>query len=148
MVFYYVIFASSDLPGTVVAVFVFSLSFGATAGSLMWSAVKAVEEGQSEAALALGFTNDETFFGVVMPQAARQFLPLLSGQLVSMCKGARSPLRGSAHQGTCLESPASKTSLVGLAGTCRLHDVLMARAASPALVMSLLVTAAQAVENL
>lgn len=45
-----------------------------------------MDEGQSEAALALGFTDDETFFGVVMPQAARQFLPLLSGQLVSMCK--------------------------------------------------------------
>lgn len=51
MVFYYVIFASSELSGTVVAVLVFSLSFGATAGSLMWSSVQAVDEGQGEAAM-------------------------------------------------------------------------------------------------
>lgn len=53
---------------------------------LMWNSVKAVDAGQSEASLALGFTENQTFFGVVLPQAAHQFLPLLSGQLVSLAK--------------------------------------------------------------
>lgn len=86
MVFYYVIFGSVDIPGAAVAVCVFSLSFGATTGSIMWNAIKAVDIGQSEASLALGFTNNQTFFGVVLPQAAHQFLPLISSQLVSMAK--------------------------------------------------------------
>lgn len=86
MVFYYVVFGSVDLPGAVVAILVFTLAFGASAGSIMWNAVRAVDVGQSEASLALGFNDNETFFGVVLPQAARNFLPLLSGQFVSLAK--------------------------------------------------------------
>ena len=86
MVFYYVIFGSANLSGTVVAICVFTLAFGATAGSIMWNAVSAIDVGQSEASLALGFNDNQTFFGVILPQAARQFLPLISGQLVSLAK--------------------------------------------------------------
>lgn len=86
MVFYYVIFGSIDLPGVVVATVVFSLSFGASAGAIMWNAVRAVDVGQSEASLALGFNDRETFRKVILPQAAQQFLPLLQGQLVSLVK--------------------------------------------------------------
>ena len=56
MVFYYVIFGSANLSGTVVSIIAFTLAFGATAGSIMWSSVRAVDGGQSEASLALGFT--------------------------------------------------------------------------------------------
>lgn len=86
MVFYYVVFGALDIPGVIVAIVVFSLSFGAAAGRIMWNAVKAVDEGQSEASLALGFNDDETFFGVILPQAARRFLPLLSAQFVTLIK--------------------------------------------------------------
>ncbi|MDO4797659.1 MAG: ABC transporter substrate-binding protein/permease [Coriobacteriales bacterium] len=86
MVFYYVIFGSANLSGTVVSIFAFTLAFGATAGSIMWSSVRAVDGGQSEASLALGFSENQTFFGVVLPQAAHQFLPMLSSQIVSLTK--------------------------------------------------------------
>ena len=43
MVFYYVIFGSVNLSGTVVSIIAFTLAFGATAGSIMWSSVKAVD---------------------------------------------------------------------------------------------------------
>lgn len=86
MVFFYVIFGSIDIPGMVVAIIVFTLAFGASAGAIMWNAVRAVDVGQSEASLALGFNDNETFFGVVLPQAARNFLPLLQGQFVSLIK--------------------------------------------------------------
>ena len=86
MVFYYVIFGSIDIAGTIVASIVFTLSFGASAGSIMWNAVRAVDAGQREASLALGFTEQETFHQVVLPTAARRFLPTLSGQLVSLVK--------------------------------------------------------------
>ena len=86
LVLYYVIFGSSDVPGTVISIIAFTLAFGATAGSIMWNAVQAVDAGQDEASLALGFTKRQTFFGVVLPQAAHQFMPLLSGQFVNLTK--------------------------------------------------------------
>ena len=86
LVLYYVIFGSSDISGTVVSIIAFTLAFGATAGSIMWNAIQAVDAGQDEASLALGFTERQTFFGVVLPQAAHQFMPLLSGQFVNLTK--------------------------------------------------------------
>ncbi len=72
--------------GGVGAGIVFTLAFGATSGSLMWNALQAVDAGQTEAALALGLTDREAFFGIVLPQAARHFMPLLQGSLVSLVK--------------------------------------------------------------
>ena len=86
MVFFYVVFGAVRISGVVVAIVVFTLMFGASAGAIMWNAVRAVDVGQTEASLALGFTDRETFFGVVLPQAAQSFLPLLKGQFVSLVK--------------------------------------------------------------
>ena len=83
---YYVVFGSTDISGTVVSTIAFTLAFSATAGSIMWNAVQAVDAGQDEASLALGFTKSQSFFGVVLPQAAHQFMPLLSGQFVNLTK--------------------------------------------------------------
>ena len=83
---YYVVFGSADISGTVVSIIAFTLAFGALSGSIMWNAVQAVDVGQDEASLALGFTERQTFFGVVFPQAAHQFMPLLSGQFVNLTK--------------------------------------------------------------
>ena len=86
MVLYYVVFGALDVSGTLVAILAFTLVFGASAGSIMWNAVRAVDVGQSEAGRALGFSDRSTFFLVVLPQAARRFLPLLRGQFVSLVK--------------------------------------------------------------
>jgi ABC-type amino acid transport system permease subunit len=69
-----------------VSTIAFTLAFSATAGSIMWNAVQAVDAGQYEASLALGFTKIQSFFGVVLPQAAHQFMLLLSGQFVNLTK--------------------------------------------------------------
>ena len=86
MLLYYAIFGAIDIPGTVVAILAFTLMYGATSGSIMWNAVRAVDPGQAEAGRALGFGDSDTFFLVVLPQAARQFAPLLIGQFVSLVK--------------------------------------------------------------
>ena len=86
MVFYYVIFGALDISGIVVAIVVFTLSFGAVSESLMTNAVDGVDSGQREASLALGFSEGESFRGVVLPQAAARFVPLLQGSLVSLVK--------------------------------------------------------------
>ena len=86
MVFYYIVFGRIDLPGVVVAIVVFTLAFGAASGATMWNCVSAVGRGQEEASLALGFDDSETFMNVILPQAARQFVPLLQAQLVNLVK--------------------------------------------------------------
>ena len=86
MLFYYVIFGSLDISGIIVAIIAFTLIFAAFAGSIMWNAIRAVDVGQNEAGRALGFSDRETFLLVVLPQAARQFAPLLIGQFISLIK--------------------------------------------------------------
>ena len=86
MVLYYVVFGAIDIPGMIVAILAFTLIFGASSGSIMWNAIRAVDAGQTEAGRALGFGDRDTFFLVVLPQAARQFVPLLVGQFVSLVK--------------------------------------------------------------
>ena len=86
MLFYYVVFGSASISGAVVAIVAFTLLFGASTGSTMWNAIRAVDAGQTEAGRALGFSDNKTFFLVVLPQAARRFAPTLISQFVGLIK--------------------------------------------------------------
>ena len=86
MVFYYVVFGSIDIAGEVVAILAFAMSFGATAGITMWTAVTGIDPIQYETGLALGYTRRQVFYKIVFPQAAQKFVPQLMGQFVSLVK--------------------------------------------------------------
>ena len=86
MVLYYVVFGSISVPGTLVAILAFTLAFGSTAGSTMWTAVSGIDVIQEETGLALGYTRKEVFRKIVFPQARQQFVPQLMGQFVSLVK--------------------------------------------------------------
>ena len=86
MVLYYVVFGSLDMPGVVVAIMTFTLAFGATSGSTMWTAVTGIDTIQEETGLALGYTRDAVFKKIIFPQARQQFTPQLAGQFVSLVK--------------------------------------------------------------
>lgn len=86
MVLYYVVFGSMDIPGVLVAIMAFTLSFGATAGATMWTAVRSLNSIQEETGLALGFSRQKVFREIIFPQAMTQFLPQLMGQFVSLVK--------------------------------------------------------------
>ncbi len=86
MVLYYVVFGSLNVPGVVVAIIAFTLSFGATSGSTMWTAVSSIDVIQEETGLALGYTRQNVFKKIIFPQAMQQFMPQLTGQFVSMVK--------------------------------------------------------------
>lgn len=86
MVLYYVAFGAISVPGTVVAILAFTLLFGAASGSVMWNAVRSMDVGQAEAGRALGFGDRDTFYLVVLPQAARNFAPLLVSAFVTLVK--------------------------------------------------------------
>ncbi len=86
MVLYYVVFGSIDISGVIVAIMAFTLTFGSTAGTTMWTAVDSIDIIQEETGLALGYTRQEVFSKIIFPQARQQFMPQLMGQFVSLVK--------------------------------------------------------------
>lgn len=86
MILYYGIFGSVDISGIVVAIIGFSINFAAYSSEMMRAGIETVDRGQSEAALAMGYTKRQTFFKIVFPQAAGNFIPVLKGEFISMVK--------------------------------------------------------------
>jgi polar amino acid transport system substrate-binding protein len=64
----------------------FTLTFGAAVFDLLKMGVGAVENGQYEASYALGFSNRQTFFRIILPQALPHVLPAYRGEIVSLIK--------------------------------------------------------------
>lgn len=86
MILYYVVLKDVNLDGIWVAVLGFTLTFGASVYGMLKSGTEAVGPGQEEASYALGFNDRETFFGIILPQAARHFMPSYKAEVVSLIK--------------------------------------------------------------
>ncbi len=86
MVLYYIVFRSVGIGGIIVSVIGFTLTFGASMYGMLCSGVNAVDRGQTEAAYALGYTDRQTFFQIILPQAAQHFMPGYRGQVISLLK--------------------------------------------------------------
>ncbi len=86
MILFYVVFARTGLDGVWVAIIGFGMNFGAYVSEMMRTGIEAVDRGQMEAALSLGYTKVRAFFRIVFPQAARHFLPVYQGEFISMVK--------------------------------------------------------------
>ena len=86
MIMFYVVLASTGFSATVIAIISFSMVFAAYVSEMFRTAIQSVNKGQSEAGVALGFTSWQTFFYIVLPQAARAVLPVYKGEAVSLFK--------------------------------------------------------------
>lgn len=86
MILYYVIFARVDIDAIAVAVIGFALNFAAYVGEMFRSGINGIPKGQTEAALALGFSKYAAFRKVILPQVLRRILPIYRGEFVSMLK--------------------------------------------------------------
>ncbi len=86
MILYYVVFKKTGIQAVWVAVIGFSLNFGAYASEILRSGINGIDKGQREAALALGFTENQAFFHFILPQAAVNFLPVCRGEIISLLK--------------------------------------------------------------
>ncbi len=84
LIMFYVVFASSGMSASLVAIITFALSFASSAGSIFESSISTVPVGQTEAGLSLGFTPFKTFTGIVLPQALHHGLPLYAGECVKL----------------------------------------------------------------
>lgn len=86
LVFFYVIFGDSSISGFAVAAGVFSLLFCFTFFALLTGSVNGIDRGQTEAALALGYTPFQALSRVVIPQAMVSFLPAYKSAIVGVLK--------------------------------------------------------------
>ena len=86
MVLFYVVFGKRDISGIIVSIIAFTLTFGTSVFHMLQTGTGAVDHGQTEGAYALGFSDNETFFTVIFPQALMHILPIFKGELVSLLK--------------------------------------------------------------
>lgn len=87
MILFYVVFAGSGLSPICVAIIAFSLNSAAFIAEIYRAGIQSVDRGQTEAAVALGFTNLRAFFNIVVPQAAKQSLPVFTNECITLLKG-------------------------------------------------------------
>ena len=86
MILYYVIFGKSGIAAMWVAVIGFSLNFAAYVSEILRSGIESIDGGQREAALALGYSENQAFFRFIFPQAAVRQLPVYRGEIISLLK--------------------------------------------------------------
>lgn len=86
MILFYIVFGNLDIDGLWIAVIGFGLNLSAYAGEMLRSGVNSVPRGQTEAALALGYTPVQAFVHFVLPQAVRTVLPVYRGELIGLLK--------------------------------------------------------------
>ena len=86
MILYYLVFKDVDISGTVVAVIGFTLVFGAGVYGQLCVGVDAVDKGQMEGALALGYDDGRAFRRIILPQAIPHVLPVYRGEAVALIK--------------------------------------------------------------
>jgi polar amino acid transport system permease protein len=65
-----------------------SINAGGFIAESVRGAIGAIDKGQSEAAASIGMTRGETLRIILLPQAARAFLPPLTNELISLVKGS------------------------------------------------------------
>ncbi|WP_322098158.1 amino acid ABC transporter permease [Nakamurella alba] len=75
------------LPVTVMAVIALSLNESAFAAEVVRSGILSVDQGQSEAAAALGIPRSRQFRRIVLPQALRSIVPSYVNLLIGLIKG-------------------------------------------------------------
>ena len=86
MILYYIVFGSVAISGITVAVIGFTLTFASSVFGLLKIGVGAVDDGQYEAASALGYSDRRTFYKIILPQALPHVLPSYKGEIVGLIK--------------------------------------------------------------
>ena len=86
MILYYIVFGKVNISNICVAILGFGLVSGASLCGIFKTGLEAVDDGQREAASALGFPPAETFRRITFPQAAGHVFDLYTGQFVALTK--------------------------------------------------------------
>ena len=84
MFFYYVIFGSVEINSAIVAVIVFSILLSVAVFIMLKSGTESIPKGQTEAALALGFSERKAFLKFILPQVTVIFFPTYQKTIVEL----------------------------------------------------------------
>ena len=87
MILYYIIFRNSQVNGVLVSIVGFTITFGVSVIGMLQSSVATMDRGQYEAACALGYTPQRTFFRIILPQALPLITDSFLGATVELIKG-------------------------------------------------------------
>jgi His/Glu/Gln/Arg/opine family amino acid ABC transporter permease subunit len=87
LVYFGLPYAGIQLSPLSTTVFGLGAVLSAFACEIFWSSIQALPRGQSEAAFALGFGRWRTLFSILLPQAARMSIPLLTNRAIAVSKG-------------------------------------------------------------
>ncbi|MEE3420842.1 MAG: amino acid ABC transporter permease [Lachnospiraceae bacterium] len=74
------------ISSTVAGIIGLSINYGFYISEVIRSAIESIDRGQTEAALALGFSPRQAMFKVVIPQATRQLIPVFGNYLMTLVK--------------------------------------------------------------
>lgn len=85
MILSYIVFEKMD-NAEFISIFGFSLIFGCAMYDNLCVGCNAISKGQTEASRALGYSDNQCFFKIILPQAARHFLPIYRNDVVSLIK--------------------------------------------------------------
>lgn len=86
MIFFYVVFASTGMNAVTVAIITFALNMAAYSSEIFRTSIEAIDPGQREAGIAMGFTKVKTFIYIILPQAVRKAVPVYKGEAISLLK--------------------------------------------------------------
>ena len=77
---------SFTLDASAAGIIGLAVNYGTYISEVIRSAIISIDYGQSEAALALGCSRQQAMFGIVIPQALRNSIPVFGNYLVMMVK--------------------------------------------------------------
>jgi polar amino acid transport system substrate-binding protein len=86
MLIFYVVFASVNISPVFVAVIAFGMNFAAYISEIFRAGIQSIDRGQSEAAIAIGFTPVQSFLHIILPQTIQRILPVYKGEFISLVK--------------------------------------------------------------
>ena len=88
MVLFYIVFSKSSLSGVAVSIIGFTIMFTGSVYGLLKSGSSAIDKGQLEGALALGYSQRKSLFKFVLPQALKIVMPSYKKEIVSLVKSS------------------------------------------------------------
>lgn len=87
MILFYIIFARAAFGGTIIAIIGFTVIECTVVYDMLKTGTSAIDKGQYEGALALGYTDTQAFMRIILPQAVKIILPSYRKEIVTLIKG-------------------------------------------------------------
>lgn len=86
LIMYMGVFATSSLPKWVIASLAFGMNSAAYVAEIVRGGIESVDKGQVEAGRSLGFSNFQTMWKIVLPQAVKIALPTYTSEFIVLLK--------------------------------------------------------------